>query len=218
MVGIRAAEHGRRFSLLSVLLFSSVAVSCLLPAASLLQVNTMKAAVTVVLAVSWMIESLSSQEVLSQQYQQPFRQLLGLQPDRVRPERIQPQRVQPQRVQPSRLHIQEIKPQRLKYLDPLAKRLLLQERQNQVLETAGVIRQLRDEDDQSVEEYGFSVQPLSLDEEVAWLRGGRLSDWGSWLRGGGESRDGIWIHGGGGKSLGEIGQEEGQEPEAGVDL
>ena len=100
----------------------------------------------------------------------------------------------------------------------LAKRLLLQERQKQVEDTAGVIRQLRDEDDQSVEEYGFSVRPLSLDEEVAWLRGGRLSDWGSWLRGGGESRDGIWIQGGGGKRLEEIGQEEGQEPEAGVEL
>ena len=218
MVGIRAAEHGRRFSLLSVLLFSSVAVSCLLPAASLLPVNTMKAVVKVVLGLSWMTEFLSSQEVRSQQYHQPFRHFLGLQPDRVRPERIQPQRVQPQRVKPSRLHIQEIKPQRLKYLDPLAERLLLQERQKQVVGTAGVIRQLRDEDDQSVEEYGFSVLPLSLDEEVAWLRGGRLSDWGSWLRGGGESRDGIWIQGGRVKRLGEFGQEEGQEPEAGVEL
>ena len=87
-----------------------------------------------------------------------------------------------------------------------------------MVETAGVIRQLRNEDDQSVGEYGFSVLPLSLDEEVAWLRGGRLSDWGAWLRGGGGSRDGSWIQGGGGKRLGEIGQEDGQELEASVDI
>ena len=192
---------------------------CVLPAASFVPVTRMQAAVTVVLALSCLTESLSSQELQSQQYHHPFRQLQGLNPSRVQPQRVQPQRVKPQRVQPSHLHIHRIQPQRLRYLDPLAKQWLFQERQNQVVEAAGVIRQLRpEEDDQSAEEYGFSVQPLSLDEEVAWLRGGRLSDWGAWLRGGGDSRDGSWIQGGGGKVLGEIGQEDGQELDASLEV